>query len=210
MALCVRGLATVCSQAADESGHATDVSSRRAFHFDILRSYADIYKSTTETLIDLWGEQLEKGGGVSARVAVSNDVKLLTLDVILQCAFSYESGCQRHSTPYTNAVMELIDCVYRRGLNVLKHPDFIFYLTPSGRHSRRLCNLVHSFAEEIIAKRRRALQLQAEAEEDVDGEYPESLAKRTDFLDTLLTARDSDGQSESFLRKHCYMQDGSH
>ncbi len=69
--------------------------------------------------------------------------------------------------------------------------DWIFYLTPQGRRSRELCDMVHKYAEEVIAKRRVAMEtLGRDDSVKMNGV---NWKKNLDFLDILLMARDEDG-----------------
>ncbi|KAK3084112.1 hypothetical protein FSP39_008326 [Pinctada imbricata] len=71
--------------------------------------------------------------------------------------------------------------------NPLVHSDLMYYLTANGRECKIITDYVHKFAEEIIAARRKSLK-----------EDPNQVNKRhLDFLDILITAKDSDGSGLS-------------
>lgn len=155
-----------------------------AFHFDILRPYMTINNRCT----DIFLEKLEKFAEKGEYFEVFSHIGLLTLDIILRCAFSYENDCQvkGNSHPYVQAVSSLGTIATHRFLSPWLYPDFIFNLTPGGRQFKKDCDFVHKISNEIIQTRKEALTK----------EGSENLTKNRylDFLDVLLTARDESGQ----------------
>ena len=168
-----------------------------AFHYEILKGYASVYGSAVSVLVEKWRARiLDADHTTSIRVNVSKDVPLLTLDVILQCAMSYESDCQIQPNKYTDAVMALVKLVQLRGLNIFMHPSIIYYLTKEGREFRAACDLVHQYSERIIKERQHKLSLP-----ETDAGRPDSILSecvKKDFLHILLTAKDADGAGLSF------------
>ncbi|XP_059149934.1 cytochrome P450 4F8-like [Physella acuta] len=98
-------------------------------------------------------------------------INLDALDVILRCAFSYLSNCQLDEKPRY-------------------HIEFLYSFTEHGRKFYKLCDVAHAVEEEIIAKRKKELERSS---------VPVSNRKVKDFLDTLLTARDEDGNGMTAL-----------
>ncbi|XP_067650787.1 cytochrome P450 4F4-like [Haliotis asinina] len=157
-----------------------------AFHFDILRPYITIKNRAVDILLS----KMDRFSQQDNYFEVFTEVSLFTLDVILKCAFSYDTDCQNIGTkhPYVNAVNTLSHLATDRFFKPWLHNKWVYMLTPSGRQFQKCCDLVHSVAEDIIENRRRAL-LSHSVEQDV--------VKRRrcmDFLDILLTARDDDGE----------------
>ena len=167
-----------------------------AFHYSILKNYVSIYNKCVSLLINNWqvAAQEEK------TVDVFNSVCAMSLDIILQCAFSFKSACQEDKTrhPYVAACTELVQQVSDRALNFLYRSDFIYWHTSHGRKMKDLCKVVHSHAENIIAKRRTSL---ASADKAIGDIVPDDSAptKHYDFLDILLLARDEEGNGMSDL-----------
>ncbi|KAL3862090.1 hypothetical protein ACJMK2_008084 [Sinanodonta woodiana] len=150
-----------------------------AFHFDILKPYIHVYNNATDLLL----ENLEKYARTGTCFETFQLVSLCTLDIILRCAFTYHTDCQKgkDAHPYIRAVNEIADDWNKRIRSPHLYPDFIFYLTEIGRRFRKNCKYVHSVADDIINKRRAILE-----KKGVSG------GKYLDFLDILLTARDED------------------
>ncbi|XP_062592665.1 ultra-long-chain fatty acid omega-hydroxylase-like [Saccostrea cucullata] len=156
-----------------------------AFHFDILKPYLKIYKSCADLLVRNITTESDKGESVEIFSLVSS----CTLDIILRCAFSYETDCQnigQKRNPYIQAVNDLTWEWTRRNCSPWLYTDFVYFLTKGGKKFKRDCDFVHNVAEGVIEKRRQALK-----NEEV------SSKKYLDFLDILLTAKDEDGNGMS-------------
>ncbi|KAL3861963.1 hypothetical protein ACJMK2_007970 [Sinanodonta woodiana] len=151
-----------------------------AFHFGILKPYATVAMDATNILI----EKLEPFANTPKYFEVFNVISLCTLDIILRCAFSYNTNCQSNleTLPYVEAVHEISEALAVRNRTPYLFPDFIFYLSSLGRKFVKNCKFVHKVAEEVIDKRRETL-----AKEGL------SSRKYLDFLDILLTAKDESG-----------------
>ncbi|CAH1800682.1 unnamed protein product [Owenia fusiformis] len=154
-----------------------------AFHFDILKPYMKVNNEAADILLN----KLDGYSKKSETFEVFNAISSITLDIILRCAFSFESNCQlQKSHPYVTAVKQLGDGMVYRLLRPWLWNDFIYFnLTSSGRQFRRNCDFVHKVSEDLIAKRKKTLEEQGVSA--AKGRY-------LDFLDVLLTARDEDGQ----------------
>ncbi|XP_056019487.1 ultra-long-chain fatty acid omega-hydroxylase-like [Ostrea edulis] len=152
-----------------------------AFHFDILKPYVKIYKTCADLLL----KNLNPHADTGESVEIYNMVSSCTLDIILRCAFSYETDCQNmrgRTHPYVTAVQEIATGWAYRNKSPWLHPDFIFYMTKQGKKFKENCDYVHQVAEDIIDKRRQEIK-----------NMDLSSNRYLDFLDILLTARDEDG-----------------
>ena len=155
-----------------------------AFHLDILRPYVTTYNACLQGLFQKWSTAATSG----RPVLLFDSISLLSLDIVLQCAFSFRSDCQGTATrhPYITAVYQLVECVADRFFTPLYQFNWIYYRTPSGRRMRGACKVVHEHAERVIHERRMALQLRGGGHGNGRG--------RRDFLDVLLLARDEEGE----------------
>ncbi|XP_066298428.1 cytochrome P450 4A25-like [Branchiostoma lanceolatum] len=155
-----------------------------AFHFEILRPYVKIYNQTTNVFM----EKMSSFATKDEAVEITKHLSLLTLDIILQCAFSQNIDCQRigDTHPYVAAVRVLSELVMLRTRKPWMHLWPMYRLTSEGRKFVELYNLVHQEANVIIKARKEVL----------NRECTEKMGRRSrylDFLDILLTARDPDG-----------------
>ncbi|BFZ22987.1 hypothetical protein BsWGS_26025 [Bradybaena similaris] len=153
-----------------------------AFHFDILKSYLDIYNKCSDILISKLSSLSSGGKSVEMYSLINKDA----LDVILRCAFSYNSDCQtlESGNDYTRAISELQSLWTKRALQPHLHNEFIYSFSADGKRFYKLCDIAHRASEEVIEKRRRELEKDPSLV---------SNKKVKDFLDLLLSARDDDG-----------------
>ena len=165
-----------------------------AFHYEILKPYIQVSNNCVEIMLDQWQKSAEK----KEPVKVFGSVSYLSLDILLQCAFSYKSDCQRtrDSGPYVKAMYKLLLLITQRSLSILYQYDCIYWLSPDGREMKRNCDLVHEHSQQVIQNRKKALGLEDEGA-GIDRERALEIAKQNkkylDFLDILLTAADEDG-----------------
>ena len=171
-----------------------------AFHFEILKGYISVYNDCVQILLEKWKTDAQQGSPVK----LFDTISLLSLDIVLQCAFSYKSDCQtmklRH--PYVKAVYELVDLCTERFMNPFYHLDFVFALSPLGWKTRKACRIVHTHSVNVINQRKQALDLLQSSKHDnfdLDALHNEvtKTRKYLDFLDILLTATDEDGSGLS-------------
>ncbi|XP_052286014.1 cytochrome P450 4F6-like isoform X2 [Dreissena polymorpha] len=158
-----------------------------AFHFDILKPYVQVYNEAVQKLI----VNLDSVTDTKESFEVFSHVSRLTLDIILRCAFSYETDCQAPGEPhpYLTAVSELADVWWAREKRPLLYYDWIFNMTEMGRKFKQGCDYVHKIAEDVIHKRKSALESSTGCSD----------RKYLDFLDILLTAKDAHGCSMSLF-----------
>ncbi|CAG2207349.1 CYP4B1 [Mytilus edulis] len=163
-----------------------------AFHFEILKPYQTIITG----LIDTYAET---GKVFELFQLISN----CTLDIILQCAFSYQTDCQkdRDHHPYCRAISNVANMVATRNRqvwkkleeikhktvdmeskNVLYFIDFIWNMSKPGRSFNKDCDYIHGVADEVIESRKQVLAAGKQEKK-----------KYLDFLDILLSAKDETG-----------------
>ena len=169
-----------------------------AFHYEILKPYIPVYNTCLQMMLTKWSTSAKENNPVK----LFETVGLLSLDILLQCSFSYKSDCQNIKTrhPYIRAVYVILELVTHRFLTPLHHSDWIYWLTSSGKQMKENCILVHEFSERVIRERKTALGLDGPgADRDAALEIASKQRKYLDFLDILLTAADQDGKGLSDL-----------
>ena len=153
-----------------------------AFHFDILKSYISLYHDAADELIVKMTHSAKNGKTFD----IFKNISLCTLDILLRCAFSQETGCQQmgDKLPYVMAVHDLSTGAMDRYFTwYYLMFDFFYNRSTLGRKFHQDCDFVHNVADEVIKKRKQELK---------NGEN-QSTRKYIDFLDILLSARDDDG-----------------
>jgi cytochrome P450 len=153
-----------------------------AFHYEILKPYIDVYNSCLGIMLQKWTISANK----TEPVKVFEAIKSLSLDILMQCVFSFKSNCQHEGQkhPYLQAVCDIIDLTSARAMTLHHRVDWIYYFSANGRKYRKACKIVHDYSEMVIKERRNALKVNQESSDK---------RKYLDFLDILLTAADEDG-----------------
>ena len=146
-----------------------------AFHYEILKGYVPVYNSCLLILLEKWTAAMQRGEAVFLFDALS----LMSLDIIMQSAFSFQSNCQQAEVqmPYVKACSELVYLCSDRIMNPLHMVDSIYWFTPQGRRTRQACNLVHEHAEKVISERRESLDHNNTSDEPVTSDEPEHAEK---------------------------------
>ncbi len=163
------------------------------FHYNILKSYIPVYSNCVSVLCDKW----EKIAAKNETVKLFETISMLSLDIILQCAFSYHSYCQDSvdNEEYVKAVLTILEMIVDRYLNPLYQIDWYYWKTPTGRKLKQCCDLAHAHSENVIKERKKVLGLDKEVKNiEVALKNAEKDHKRLDFLDILLTAEDESGE----------------
>ena len=165
-----------------------------AFHFAILTGHVAVYNSCLQQLFQKWDAAI----GRKEPVLIFETVSLMSLDIILQCAFSFKSNCQKEGDrpAYIKAVYQLVEIMSERFFNPFYAFDWFFFLTPYGRRMKAACKIVHAHADMVIKERRQVLGLDRGGENVINLQNvvnSTTNSRRLDFLDILLTTVDEDG-----------------
>ena len=163
-----------------------------AFHYEILKPYVQVSNSCLKVMLEQWEVLAKK----KEPVKIFDSISHLTLDVLLQCAFSYESDCQRTGTnaPYVNSVFKLLQLIVKRSQVLIYYYDAIYWLSSDGREFRKCCAVVHEHSKRVVHERKKALGLESKNADLAKAlEITKHQQKYLDFLDILLTAADEDG-----------------
>ena len=160
-----------------------------SFHFDILKNYVEVMNSCGDVCVS----QLKIVSEKKMSFDIQPFITRMTRDVILRCAFSYPSNCQTDtsSNEYLDVIDELEHLWIQRIFNPILKLDLVYRFTSQGRTFHNLCASAHREAEKIIKKRL------GEIDSNENNSIAGKKRKACDFLDTLLTARDEDGNGLS-------------
>ncbi|KAJ8363097.1 hypothetical protein SKAU_G00119280 [Synaphobranchus kaupii] len=161
-----------------------------AFHFDILKSYVEIFNKSSDIMHEKWRHLVADG---KSSLDMFEQVSLMTLDCLLKCTFSYDSNCQESPSDYIAAIYELSALVVKREHHMPHHWNWLYWRSPEGQRFRRACDVVHKFTGDIVDRRRTALLHQGEPETHAADTTRSGRKKRTDFIDVLLLSKDDDG-----------------
>ena len=137
-----------------------------------------MYHQAAGVLISTFQEASSSGS-----VEIFKPVSLCTLDVMLHCAFTFNSDIQNDDNQYVAAVNEIARLLMDRGLKPWMYLDSLYYRSANGKRFKELCDYVHGFADELTNTRRSAIKEKSNIKK-----------KYVDFLDILLLAKDENGE----------------
>ncbi|XP_004371830.1 cytochrome P450 4X1 [Trichechus manatus latirostris] len=155
------------------------------FHLNILKPYVEVMIHSVNTMLDKWEKMLITH---HTTVEVSEHINLMTLDILLKCAFTQETNCQINGTndPYVKAMFELSKIIFYRMYSFLHHHDIIFNFSPEGHRFQELRQVLHQYTEKIVQDRKKALQDERKQDNTQKRKYQ-------DFLDIVLSAQAENG-----------------
>ncbi|KAF7253204.1 Cytochrome P450 4B1 [Varanus komodoensis] len=155
------------------------------FHYEILKSYVTPIAESVKVMLDNLEKLVQEDSEVS--VEMFEHVSLMTLDIIMKCAFSFQSNCQvNRDSSYVKTISDLTFLVNERTKVPLHYIDLIYWFSSPGRQFRKACRLAHLQTGKIIQERQEALRNEQELEK-----YKKK--RHLDFLDILLCAKDKKG-----------------
>ncbi|XP_075411896.1 cytochrome P450 4X1 [Tenrec ecaudatus] len=151
------------------------------FHLNILKPHAEVVVHSVNTLLDKWETMLTTQ---HATVEVFEHINMMTLDILLKCAFTKDTNCQINgsSDPYVKALFEFNKIIFHRTQSFLSHHDIIFNLSSEGQCFQELSQVLHHYTEKIIQDRKKSLQEERKQDNTQEKKYQ-------DFLDVVLSAQ---------------------
>nr|XP_025847670.1 cytochrome P450 4X1-like [Vulpes vulpes] len=159
------------------------------FNVNILKSYIKVMAHSVNIMLGKW----EKICGTQDTVVeVFEHINLMTLDVLMKCAFSRETNCQISSTHdlYVKTTFEASKIIFYRLYSFLHHHDIIFKFSPQGHRLQELVKILHQYTEKVIQDRKKLLK-----DEKKHGNTQKR--KDQDYLDIILSAQAENGNSFS-------------
>uniref|UniRef100_A0A3Q4BEZ1 Uncharacterized protein n=1 Tax=Mola mola TaxID=94237 RepID=A0A3Q4BEZ1_MOLML len=154
-----------------------------AFHFDILKNYIAKFNTSANTMHHKWRRLVAEG---TTSIEAFEHITLMSLDSLLKCAFSHNSNCQKSTSEYVSAIVELSDLIIDRRQRILHHWDWIYWKTKQGKRFKQALSIVHRFTMEVVQKRRALISQQKETET--------APKRKKDFVDIILLTKDEDGK----------------
>ena len=121
------------------------------FHFEILQDFVTTFGEQTIILLEKWRSYCKehpdkKDDGWSEEFDAFPAITACALDIICLTAMGRSVDAQKSmDTPYIKAVYDGSDVIWRRMLSPYYWPDFIYGLTPEGRKSERVMEILHRF-----------------------------------------------------------------
>ncbi|XP_023420907.1 cytochrome P450 4X1 isoform X3 [Cavia porcellus] len=147
---------------------------------DILKTYVEVMAHSVNTMLAKWEKIC---GTQDTAVEVYEDISMMALDIIMQCAFSQETNCQINGTydPYLKATTELSKIIFYRLYNFWNHHDLIFKFSPKGQRFQELSKVLHQYTEKVIQDKKKSLKSETK--------QGTTQKKYQDILDIILSAQ---------------------
>ncbi|CAK8697878.1 unnamed protein product [Clavelina lepadiformis] len=154
-----------------------------AFHFDTLKPYVKKMNHCGKALVKKWSSVI--ADHTSGKIEVFQQFSLMALDTIMNCLLSYEPNAQMQQSEniYVSSIYTLSKLIIERGRNknLAMVFNFFYKRTKAGKDFQVNCDKVHQFSNTFMKQRRNEIA-------DMNGNR-----SHFDFLDILLSARDTDG-----------------
>ncbi|KAG8505434.1 Cytochrome P450 4X1 [Galemys pyrenaicus] len=159
------------------------------FSFNILKSYVEVMAYSVNTMLDKWEKICSTQ---DAALEVFEHISLMTLDILMKCAFSWETNCQINSTQdlYVTTMVEASKIIFYDLYSFFHPQGIIFKFSHEGCRLQEISNMLHQYTEKVIQDRKKSLG---------DENKQDNTQKRNyqDFLDILLSAQAENGDSFS-------------
>lgn len=155
-----------------------------AFNLAFLSKSAPVITDCIKILTDHWTVYSR----MKRTFDMYGDIKMLSFDIIMRCAFSSRYQCQviEGKHPFIKAFEKMNYLVHERILNPSIVNEWLYWMTPNGREFYSVCDSVHKFTEDVIQDRLKDMR-----KADKSDSY------KNDFLDILLSVKDKDNQKLS-------------
>ncbi|EDV28733.1 Cytochrome P450 4F4 [Trichoplax sp. H2] len=154
-----------------------------AFNLTFLSKSAPVIHDCVKIMTDHWNVYSR----MKRTFDMYGDIKMLSFDIIMRCAFSGRYACQvvEGKHPFVKAFEKMSSLVHERILNPSITNEWLYWMTRNGREFYSVCDLVHKYTEDAIHERQKEMRRNDKSQ---DRSY------KNDFLDILLSVKDSDGQ----------------
>ncbi|XP_063683455.1 cytochrome P450 4F6-like [Bolinopsis microptera] len=153
-----------------------------SFHFDLLKSYLDIFNETTNVMVNQFRENGQEP------VEIFPKALAMTLDTILRCLVHYETNCQTQYDEYAAIMYRMSLIITDRFFDPMKYPNILFHKTTMGTEYLQLKDKFYEISRKIINDRKDAHLRNPDILKDT---------KNLSFLDVLLTVKYEDGSNLS-------------
>ncbi|CAH0727378.1 unnamed protein product, partial [Brenthis ino] len=167
-----------------------------AFHFNILRHFSTILIENTEKFVESLESEVDK-----QKTDIYPFIANMTLNSICETAMGTQLDAETSGIGkrYKDAIHTLGTYLTYRGQRVWFHIDHLFNLSSVGRKQKDLLNLLGSFRDRVIKRRRDNCDyknLYAEVNNDPEEDFYGNKKKRLAMLDLLL-AMEEQGKIDS-------------
>lgn len=122
---------------------------------DNLRKMVPEFVSTGETLCDKWLAAAKTSGNGVAKFDLWTQIPQAALDTAFKTAFSFETKCQTHSNPASDAIDAMNAIVWRRTMNPLLWNDWIYSKTADYQTTLSHVDSLVSIGADLVRERKK-------------------------------------------------------
>ncbi|CAK1550980.1 unnamed protein product [Leptosia nina] len=169
-----------------------------AYSPKVVNSYVDVIVQKTEELTERLRDNNCVGTGP---FKIGSYIGEYSLEAIFEAALGVNNTRLSDSkrSAFIKATTHIFASVATRLFSVWLWPDFIYYLTPSGREFKRCMDLTTTFADEIIQNKRKELKI---SQEQIAEMYNDDGPKKVScFLEHLLLLSSKDNITDLELKE---------
>ncbi|XP_025990768.2 cytochrome P450 4C1 [Solenopsis invicta] len=162
------------------------------FHFSILEKFAVVMTEKAQILTKCLQRKIDENPGKA--IDIYPLIVNATLDVICETAMGTDIRAQEIQSKYTTALQEVAELTMTRFFQPWLWIDWLYYLTPAGKHYKSVLKIVHKFADEVIIKKKIERQSKTSNTEleNKGNELDIGKKKKIAFLDLLLEENEKD------------------
>ncbi|XP_060524522.1 cytochrome P450 4c3-like [Cylas formicarius] len=158
-----------------------------AFHFKILQQFVSVFNRETHVLV----KKLEAACD-QPQLDITPYITNFTLETINETSMGVKLDVSTtEGKRYKNAIYGLGNLLNERVLKPWFYQDLTYFLSPSGRLSLKLTDIMHKFTDKVVRNREKNFEQFKIIDQHVDDSY--SSRKKLAFLDILLNAKLQDG-----------------
>ncbi|XP_057367277.1 cytochrome P450 4c3-like [Daphnia carinata] len=170
-----------------------------AFHFQILKSFVDVFNEKSVDCARQLEQAIEKHG--DDEFDIFPIMTQCALDIICESSMGRQTRSKEEKAIYVKNLHRIGQIVMERGIRPWLTFDWIYQFSSLGRENQRCVQALHGFTNQVIRDRREALRLEEQSlkqhtadgslnnniDEDKIGTSKERLA----FLDLLIKASEA-------------------
>ncbi|CAG5059001.1 unnamed protein product [Parnassius apollo] len=155
------------------------------FHFNILKNFSKVFEEKSRDLVNRLKQMPEEYVDL---FPVISDFTLYTIcETAMGTQLDFDNSTS--SVEYKESIKQIGNLVVSRLTKFWLRADLVFYQTTLGKQFVKCLNTVHSFADNVIMKRKRKIiQNDSSLIQNFDENADEDTKKRLAFLDLLIEA----------------------
>ncbi|XP_046642004.1 cytochrome P450 4C1-like [Daphnia pulicaria] len=158
-----------------------------AFHFSILNSFVEVFNEQSRILCGIIEDICQSFADGKSEMDVYPLITRCSLDIICEASMGTTINAQTKDSEYVRAVYRIGQVIVQQFQQPWLEIPWIFSVSALGREHNRLLKILHGFTEDVIHKRREALNKKGNKK---TGEIETGMRNRLPLLDLLIKTSD--------------------